>query len=243
VTEYYIPNHVHFVLDGDAAVFLDLRTDQYSMLLGSKAHAFDRLLVRTSDSIGRVIGIDNQRYSPTKDSLLSSMVVTELLEQGLLTAEAPEVTAPLPANIPLPDTTLIDSPHADARNATIIDIVRFLVSCTVATVRLRCVSIESVVRKVDRRNRLRTTESCDLAMARRLVGIYKRLKPLLPLRFSCLYDSLSLLEFLAKYACYPNWVFAVQLEPWAAHCWVQFGTVAFNEEPDLARTYLPVMKV
>lgn len=241
MTEYYIPNHVHCAIDADAAVFLDLRTDQYHMLLGAKARAFEDLLSRAPDLFRRAIRLDCP--ASKNDQTLSSTLVMELLENNLLTVETPDRPFPSPPHIPTPDCNLIDYETRDPTLMRNSDVLRFLGACVVAKYRLKWTSIESVVGTVERRNRCGATVPLDLGKVRNLVRIYRRLRPLLPMEFTCLDDSLSLLEFLARYQCFPHWVFAIQLEPWAAHCWVQYDSVTFNEDSDVARTYLPVMMV
>jgi hypothetical protein len=59
----------------------------------------------------------------------------------------------------------------------------------------------------------------------------------------CLYDSLALLEFLARYRIYPDWVFGVQTRPFAAHCWVQQGDIVFNDTVEHVTGYSPIMIV
>lgn len=51
MTAYYIQAHVHFAVAADAIVFMDLRSDQYSMLTGQRAHSFLSMLHITGASI------------------------------------------------------------------------------------------------------------------------------------------------------------------------------------------------
>ena len=58
-----------------------------------------------------------------------------------------------------------------------------------------------------------------------------------------LYDSLALLEYLARYGIYADWVFGVQTRPFAAHCWVQHGDIVFNDTVEHVSGYTPIMVV
>jgi hypothetical protein len=69
------------------------------------------------------------------------------------------------------------------------------------------------------------------------------LRAFFPVKFLCLFDSLALIEFLSCYGLFPAWTFAVRIEPWAAHCWVQQGDYLFNEEIEEAEDYMPIMSV
>lgn len=242
VTEYYIPRHVHFAIEGDAVVFLDLKADQYSMMLGTRVRIFLALLSRTSDSIQRTI-----RDDPPTDAAnphAAGSVITELLEQRLLTTEPDRTAPPLPVQITFPQKSLLDPLARRLGQVTARDMCRFAFANGVARWKLRYNSIERTVNSVERRSRIgRRANPMNLDEARQLVSVYNRLRPFCTQASMCLLDSLTLLEFLAKYKCYPSWVFAVQFEPWAAHCWVQYDAVAFNQDAEAARTYLPLMIV
>jgi len=239
--KYYIPNHVHFVVDGDAAVFLDLRADQYRMLVGEKARAFGSLLSRARDPTRRVIAVD--RRASAESLTVTDTLLGELFAHKLLTRTPSEALRPC-IYIPPPEDSFIDSQDPEPPAVGLRDILRFLWCWLLASCRLRFATIESIVTAVARRNRMQGTEhSFDFGKARRLVRVYYRLRPFLPVSYMCLYDSLIMLNFLAQYGCRPHWVFAVRLEPWEAHCWVQYGSVAFNEETDRARTFLPIMMI
>jgi hypothetical protein len=243
MSEYYIPNHVHFAIEGDAAVFVNLRTDQYSMLFGEKARAFSALVSRTGDSIQRVVRIEHS-VQDDKSKALQDDLVSDLLAHGVLSRESSNATGHIPAIIPLPQENLLEPQTHRHINIGARDVWTFLVSCVIAKWWLSRARIERAVSAIRRRQHLRGGDNqLDVAEARRLVCIYNKLRPIVPHDYVCLFDSLSLLEFLARYDCYPRWVFAVQLEPWAAHCWLQYGRIAFNEDVDWARTHLPLMSI
>ena len=243
MNEYYIPDYVHFALEGDTAIFLNLRTDQYSMLVGEQARAFSDLVSRTADSIQRVIRLERSSQGDQSNTFQDALL-RDLLSNGVLTQNSSTSSDLVPSILPLPQEALVDRQMHRQEKICAKVFWTFLVSCVVAKLRLSFASIEHTVRAVRRRKHLRgISKPFEVNEARRLVCLYNRLRPVMPHDYLCLFDSLSLLEFLARHDCYPNWVFAVQLEPWGAHCWVQYGTTVFNEDLDLARTYLPVMSV
>lgn len=239
VTRYYISRHVHFAADDDSVVFMDVRSDQYSMLIGDKARAFSSLLARAPQGTLRVITLDSTL--PSDVQRRNSELVSELLTNRILTTES-DGAPPILADIPLPEEDLLLPHHPTPQTVRIRDVFRFFVACVVSTWRLRYTTIEQTLLTVERRKLFRAANGpLDLSEARRLVGVFTRLRPLFPRNYLCLFDSLALLEFLAQHSCFPSWVFAVKIEPWAAHCWVQDGTVAFNQDTAEARTYRPVM--
>src|SRR5581483_6978908 len=219
--DYYIPDYVHFALESDTAVFMDIRADQYRMLVGPKARAFNQLLSHAAHSGHRAISVDRLA---DETRAFQDDLVAELLANGILTTQKVGSKNPIPALIPLPEENLLGPHTSDSIAISILDVCTFLVACVSAKWRLTCWRIENTIRDVEGRKRKAARRQFDIHEARRLVRIYNRLRPLIPMNYLCLFDSLSLLNFLAARNCYPTWVFAVQLEPWTAHCWVQYGT-------------------
>lgn len=239
---YYVPHHVHFTVDGDTAIFMNLRADQYSMLVGSKAQIFRTLLSNSRACEEGSTCLKVPSDGPDIDSIRA--VVADLLEYGLLTAERTRHPFPRSLRVPQPEQDLLAPCSVHPERLAILDVWRFVSSCMTAMWRLKCTSIEDTVRAVQKRGHARNTAApIDLCEARRLVSIYSRLRRLVPKRPLCLYDSLSLVEFLAKYNCFPCWVFGVKVDPWTAHCWVQQGTIVFNQDAGSTRTFLTLFAV
>ncbi|MGH8200516.1 MAG: lasso peptide biosynthesis B2 protein [Steroidobacteraceae bacterium] len=235
---YHIPEHVHLAIEGDAAVFMDLRLDEYRMLFGTQARAFHSLLTSSRNGFARDITVDGPLQDLSLDEVLADLLANKLLQPGLQGS----ISALCPS-IPLPAEELLDDQVAGPLNMRATDVHRFFVACLVARWRLRYTSIESTVASVAGLRRREVGTNCVWPAARRLVRIYNALRPLFLQRTKCLFDSLSLIQFLATYNCLPQWVFAIRLEPWAAHCWVQMDKVAFNQDVEDARTYLPIFIV
>jgi hypothetical protein len=83
----------------------------------------------------------------------------------------------------------------------------------------------------------------DYQKARTAIAAFNRLRPLYNRGYLCLFDSLALLLFLAKYQLFPRWTFAVQSEPFAAHCWVQEQDVVLNDTVERVQPYTPILAV
>src|SRR5262249_46319108 len=95
-----------------------------------------------------------------------------------------------------------------------------------------------------KRRRHPAASAMDLETARRAVGAFIRLRPLLfGAQDACLFDSLALVRYLSYYRIFPNCVIGVQTGPFAAHCWVQEGAVVSNDAPECARRYTPILAV
>jgi hypothetical protein len=83
----------------------------------------------------------------------------------------------------------------------------------------------------------------DFDRARSLVLIFNRLRWYYPRPYLCLFDSLALLHFLARFDLFPDWVFAVSADPFEAHCSVQLGNVVLNDTVERVSALTPIMYV
>jgi hypothetical protein len=122
----------------------------------------------------------------------------------------------------------------------------FFVASTFAKFALRTWPFERVIQRVRRRKHLMASKAglFDIERARTLVEAFARYRVFLfSSKNECLHDSLALIEFLARYGIYPDWVFGVQTRPFAAHCWVQQADVVFNDTVEHVSGYTTIMVV
>ena len=59
----------------------------------------------------------------------------------------------------------------------------------------------------------------------------------------CLFDSLVLVEFLARHGLYPTWVIGVSTNPFKAHSWVQVGDRVLNDLPERVSMFTPILVI
>jgi hypothetical protein len=237
MNRYYIPQHVYFASDAGAVVFMDLVSDRYSMFVGAKARTFLAMLQITPSSLQELSLRDAESCDPD----LRQEVLSDLLENGLLT-DAPDHATSARPPLMLPEFNLLEASDAQRERVRMRDIWRFVTSCIVSIYKLRFTSLNETIDCIKRRKgSVGNAESASLPDLRHLVALYRTLRPLFPHDFLCMFDSLSLVEFLARYHHYPDIIFAVRLDPWSAHCWVQHSAVALNEDVEETRAYLPIM--
>lgn len=228
MADLFLPHHVHFCYRGDAVVFLDLARDDYTFV-GADGAAALRCLS----------SLESRSTSPEQRTVLN-----ELLDGGLLTTDRNAGRAVAPTRITHATQPLLDDEAMPAVRVSPRHLWNFFAASTVASARLRWGQLHRTIARVQLRKAKReATMRIDIDRARQLVAIFGRLRALFPRRYLCLYDSLALIEFLARYEIYPSWIFGVRLEPWAAHCWVQEAGYIFNEELEEAAGYTPVMAV
>ncbi|MBX3628264.1 MAG: lasso peptide biosynthesis B2 protein [Rhizobacter sp.] len=74
------------------------------------------------------------------------------------------------------------------------------------------------------------------------ISAFHRLRPLLlTARDRCLHDSLTCVSFLAREGIAAHWVIGVKSQPFAAHAWVQMGSMVVNDLHDTVRHYEPIL--
>jgi hypothetical protein len=229
VAPYFLPHHVHFCIRNDSVIFLDVRRDDYTLIEGMTSLAFRRLCLPCTE---------------TGDERPSMEALQELVREGLLTDNPHEGKAIAPtsteiATVPLVDSEDVLRAQINGRHSTL-----FLVACIATSLSLRLRPLEQIVASLRReRERAGSHQRLDQERARTLTAVFHKLRSLYPRNYLCLFDSLALLRFLAFYRVFPDWVFGARLEPWAAHCWVQHEDLLFNEDPEIAAAYTPVMAI
>ena len=227
MADLFLPNNVFFCYRGDAVVFLDLERDDYTFVGAEGAAA-----LRGLSALDSSLMTTEQRAA-----------LNELLEGGLLTTDRSAGRAIAPTLAALATQPLLDDEAPASVRASVGHVWNFCVASTLAAARLRWGHLHRTIARVQRRKARHASRACDIDRSRELVAIFRRLRSLFPRRYLCLYDSLALIEFLARYEIHPSWTFGVRLEPWAAHCWVQEAGYAFNEDIEEASGYTPVMVI
>ena len=75
------------------------------------------------------------------------------------------------------------------------------------------------------------------------VAQFERLRPWLPLQGECLLRSYHLRTFLRARGLDALWVFGVRTWPFQAHCWLQVGTTALDDDLERLTAYQPILAV
>jgi hypothetical protein len=224
--EYLLPPCVHCCRLGDAFVFLDLKQDDYTLIPGEGAAALAMLA-----------------SEPTLLNEAHAHSLQKLVTAGLLTTRANDGRRFTATSTSFATESLLDGESLDESSVSPAHVWNFIAACITAAIRLKSRSIESTVTRVARRKARHARTDLDMERARQLSAVFRKLRALFPANYLCLFDSLALIEFLARYDLFPTWVFGVRLAPWAAHCWVQHGDVAFNEDIEQAAHYTQIMAI
>jgi hypothetical protein len=236
---YLLAKHVFVCLQGGQVVFLDLKEDKYLAMDAEKACRiieFSPVEFPSEEFAGAAAASSQTNLDKAAKALI---------DRGLLTADRAEGKEAVPARIDPPVVDFVnDAPQDPALR--MIDVARFLAATMLAWVRLHCMSLEKAVMHVGRRRleHCESNKSPDLRIAKRCVAAFERIRPFVfSARDKCLFDSLVLIEYLARYGIYPMWVFGVHVAPFGAHCWVQQESVVFNDSAEHASEFTPILVV
>ncbi|HQR90083.1 MAG: hypothetical protein B7Z44_16635 [Caulobacter sp. 12-67-6] len=73
------------------------------------------------------------------------------------------------------------------------------------------------------------------------LAVYRRIVPWLPIDGACLFRSHMLRAYLTTLGHGVSWVFGVRTWPFSAHCWLQAGDVALDDEAERLTAYAPIL--
>jgi hypothetical protein len=253
--QYVLARHVFVCMQGEHVVFLDVRKDRYFALESARTAGLGYLV--PGWPIPAPVAVDFVQHGAGSTASVPvlaeqldrgalSSVVALLLEKGILVIEArdgkhatPTTSEPIAGD--LTADGLDDEPRIGARL-----FLRFATAAIRARLLLKYRTFETVVERV--RVRGEDARSIERSVSERevhhLVGAFATLRPFFfTAKDACLFDALSLSEFLAGYGVFPHWVFGVQARPFAAHCWLQLGGLVLNDTVDHVKRYTPIMVV
>jgi hypothetical protein len=239
MARYGLASHVFVCADEEYVVVLDLKQDRYFTLDAVRTAALRPLLSGWPAAAA-------SRCVAAGPEFEANEAAAPLLRQGWLLelpALAKEAT---PVRSPPPQTELLGELAVGLPKIGTRAIVAFVFASIFAKLALRFWRFERVIGRVAARKAQAAASGrpLDVARTRQLVDSFARLRVFLfSHRDKCLHDSLALLEFLARYGIFPDWVFGVRARPFVAHCWVQYEDMIFNDTIEHAGGYVPIMVV
>lgn len=240
---YWLPSHVRACATATGTVLLDLRRNRY-FGVGHKETTVLRSLAGNWDSPATTSAVgfaSDAEPLPLPDAV---RIADKLVEAGLLSNSAPEPAAFTPTHVDL-ESLLTSVGHEVDHRSSIRwhHIIAFLRACTWARRSVRSRTLYLVAEDVGKRKN-DAGASFDAERAIELVGVFRRLRPhTFAARDQCLFHALALIRFLAGYDIHPAWVIGVRTKPWAAHSWVQQGTLLLDSNPEEVCEYTPILAI
>jgi len=239
VQPLFLQPHVFLCRGKRHWVVLDVQRDQYLCVDRSQFEALGPWLKGWRDATepdGRAAAAASEDASALANDLLSRGILSERSDH---TKDALSTVYPLPTEEVEPDT------RARSRILTCIHAATFFAASARASRELRRQPFQLTVESV-RVRKSRFVGRAGLSQferARSLVSVFEGLRLFYPRSYLCLFDSLALIHFLARFGVFPDWVFGVTADPFEAHCWVQSGNVVLNDTVERVAAFTPIMSV
>ena len=240
--EYWLPSHVRACSTATGTVLLDLRRNRY-FGVGRK----ETIALRALAGNWQNLSAAHASFASDAEPLPLPEAVgiaDKLVEAGLLSNSAPEPAAFTTTPVDL-HSLLTSVGHELDRRASIRwrHISHFLQACMWARRSVRSRTLFLVAEDIGRQKQS-AGAPFDADRAVELVSVFRRLRPhTFAARDQCLFHALALVRFLAHYDVYPTWVIGVRTKPWAAHSWVQQGTLLLDANPEQVCEYTPILAI
>lgn len=233
--KYWLAQHVHFCVTDNYAVLLDLRRDKYIGVAREHMPALAASVVGWPGTAP----VDNIFTRPA-DAML-----TQLLSTDMLTTDPTLGKTAQPPSIPRPRLPMIDADLERRPAITCQNVWQLLIAAATAKALLKFRPIQAVVARVQKRKQQWGASSeFDFDAACPLVEAFVYLRPLVfTTKEECLFDSLVLVELLARHRLFPHWLFGVTTNPFKAHSWVQAGDHVLNDQPERVARFTPILAV
>jgi hypothetical protein len=238
---YWLPSHVRACSTASGTVLLDLRRNRYFGVGRKETRVLSSLAANWQETPAASSFTRDLDALPMEDAV---RIADKLVEAGLLSKDAAEPAAFTPTAIDL-NSLLTSVGHEVERKSPIRwrHIVNFLRACTWARRSVRSRTLYVVAEEIGRKKNA-AGAPFDAERAIELVGVFRRLRPhTFAARDQCLFHALALVRFLSAYDMYPTWVIGVRTKPWAAHSWVQQGTLLLDANPEQVCDYSPILAI
>lgn len=230
--EYYLKREAFLCRADDHYVALQLENDRYVTVGAKEFEALGPWLIGWTGRSGQ--GEIPEEIRQTAIQLEASGVLTTRKDRG----KPVRTTEVEPAEYSLAVRRIELTP------SVAVHAPRFAMAATRANSLLKRTTIDETVKAVLRhRTELGVTKPEGMETTSVVVARFNAFRLFFPRKYLCLFDSLAMIEYLARYRLEATWVFGVQANPFAAHCWVQQGKTVLNDTLETARMYTPVMAV
>ena len=226
---YSLAQGISFGMIGSDAVVLDLTADRYLRLTGARVETLEHLA--RSNTV---------RSCGTADGLVAAGILTRDRGEPVLPIEAPVVV-----------TSILErSLYAEAAQHSSQVSIEKLPAFEVISARviagswMRIAGLSGTVdRWRDLRSRLAPGRVDAAAAATKISQDYAVARSLLPVQRRCVPDSLALIGCLWRRGITAELFFGVRLTPFAAHAWVQTGTLLLSDPLDSVAEFTPVFRL
>jgi hypothetical protein len=236
---YFLQRHIFICRGKRHWVILDVNRDKYLCV--------DR---RQFETLGPSLQGWEESTSPSKPAAPpvsedAVALANDLLALDILSDRATHAKDACPTAYPLPTEAIDPDSPLRSRRSSAAHAGSFFLNSARASRELRRQRFQLIVAAVRARKSRNASRAArpDFERTRSLLSVFERLRLFYPRSYLCLFDSLALIHFLARFDVYPDWVFGVNADPFEAHCWVQAGNVVLNDTVARVSAFTPIMCV
>jgi hypothetical protein len=233
----------------EGIVLLDVRKDRYIGLSDPRIRHLSQLVANwPANSLGHASCDTDGRAKTAANPIELISLCEELTACGILRrcTRGAEPTASNRTPYLEPAKDFVPDYYGSLPGIGAADLRKFLVSYVTAYVVLRVLSLDFALRYLTRRtSRLRPApDTTDNLRVIHLVRVFRRIQPYFySAKDRCLFNGLTLSLFLASHRILPRFVLGVRMDPFAAHCWVQFNDVVFDSTPEDVACFAPILAI
>jgi Transglutaminase-like superfamily len=231
VCSYFLSKHVHICTVDDQIVVLDLLSGKYLSLDAEDAGS---------------LGISVVGWPFSSRGTENPKLLHRLLARGFLTMDPQLGKPPESTSAPDPRASMWDRALSAPPKIRAHHVLEVTAAITLTRMRMRFMKFSRIIDRISRRKGRHDTYASepDLDRACECQAIFETLRPLVYKKTgACLLTALSLVEFLAQYGIFPDLIFAVKVNPFRAHCYVQYRGFVMLDYASQAETYNPIMVV
>jgi hypothetical protein len=236
--KYVLAQDVYACKLDDAAVFLDLRSNQYLAVPPDSVAALDEIVEGfcTLGATAPHLNPGGSSAESTIESLVSRGILTELRDAG-----APARRATISAS-----QAIAPGQCDTVRTIRGSHLANFMVALTCALFHVLLNRLKPLL------DRIRTlhARSGDVSefppqdTVLELLAVFRRLRTYFyTAKDFCLLDALTLALFLHRYEQAPTFVIGIRTKPFVAHAWVQVGNCIVDDRLEALQGFTPILIV
>jgi hypothetical protein len=236
---FFLQPHVFLCRGKRHWVILDVHRDKYLCVDRRQFEALGPSLEGWQDSTGP----DERGAAALSED--AGALANSLVSLGILSQQATNAKDALPTAYSLPTQAIEPDLPARSRKSSCTHAGPFFAASARASRDLHRQSLQLTVESVRLRkgHNAGSADPSEFEHTRSLVSVFDRLRLYYPRSYLCLFDSLALIHFLARFGVFPDWVFGVSADPFEAHCWVQAGNVVLNDTVERVSAFTPIMSI
>lgn len=210
-----------FCLAQGKPIFLDTVADRYFTLTAGSERSF--------------VGLVNDEPRQVSEDDLSGLTRSGIIEAA--GDDLRPLACPLP---PVAHGTMLDTPQSSFDPLQFTAAAAELARVTAILKRGR---FHALIEDLRRRKASLSRSERSRASALRVASAFARTAFWSSPHDRCLPHSIAVARRLISMGCHPELVIAVQVQPFRAHCWVQFQDQLVNDRRDTVEAFIPILIV